>query len=160
MAGRMTLPFKSRYCSQCLDVKLTLGLHGVPVDGVLDSYGSVVVKVSKSSADERRTAVLPEQPVEALNALPGVRGYECVVFLGDVFQNAACLEDSERWGEIVVQKRRDLRIRVYVNKTRPELIQLEDVGLPGIILDPLDIVQLFEQNRDFLAVWRAQTVQL
>mmetsp|Transcript_29286 Transcript_29286/g.82624 ORF Transcript_29286/g.82624 Transcript_29286/m.82624 type:complete len:240 (-) Transcript_29286:153-872(-) len=141
-------------------IQLSLGLHGVAVNRVLDLQGGIVVEVAKAATHERSAAMLPEEPVQALCPLPLVLWNESIESLRQVKQDAACLKHSKRGGELVVEERRDFGVGIHSHETGRELVQVHDVDLPGVVLDTLEFIQLLEEDGDLLPVGSPQAVQL
>eukprot|EP00406_Dinophysis_acuminata_P070681 CAMPEP_0179295384 /NCGR_PEP_ID=MMETSP0797-20121207/44397_1 /TAXON_ID=47934 /ORGANISM="Dinophysis acuminata, Strain DAEP01" /LENGTH=318 /DNA_ID=CAMNT_0021004633 /DNA_START=16 /DNA_END=969 /DNA_ORIENTATION=+ len=142
-------------------VDCPLHLHGVPVDGVLHLPGRVGVEVPEPAADERRRGHLPHQPADALRAGSRACRDEAAVLVGEVQQDRARLEDTDRAARVrPVHQRRDFRVWVRRHEARGELVAGHDVDRPGVVLDAQGLVQLLEQNGHLLAVGRPQAVQL
>mmetsp|Transcript_9583 Transcript_9583/g.28614 ORF Transcript_9583/g.28614 Transcript_9583/m.28614 type:complete len:334 (-) Transcript_9583:157-1158(-) len=152
------------------DVDDPLGLHGEPVDRVFDLEGSVLVKVSESAAEIRTGAHLPHEPVHALGALATVGRQEFSLAFGQVEQNGRGFPYRERVGVVlvlvlggggggcnrIIQQRGDLRVGIDVHKGRSELLQLENVDEPGVVLQ----TEFLEQYSDLLAVGSPERVEL
>ena len=102
----------------------------------------------------------PEEPIVNFGALPDISGNKSRVLLRHVLQDAASLKHRQRRVKGPVYQCWNLRVWIDVNKPRTELIELHDVDLPCVVFEALQIMQLLQQNRDLLAIWRAQGVKL
>jgi len=68
-------------------VELALGFHGEAVDGVLDFYRCVAIKVAETAAEEGRRALQPEEPVQGFGAASRIFWQEVTEFFCQVEQN-------------------------------------------------------------------------
>src|SRR5690606_16715931 len=139
-----------------------LGLHRVAVDRILVALGRVGVEMPEAAADERRAAHLPHKPRERLGTRRvGLRQQE-VELLGQVDEDRTALEYPERLRSRAVDQRGDLAIGVDVDEARPELVALEDLDRPGVVLGVGEarLEQLLEHDRHLHPVRRAERVEL
>ncbi|MCY1441817.1 hypothetical protein D9M71_581540 [compost metagenome] len=144
------------------DIQLPLGLHREAVDRVLELLWRVCIEMSEAAAQVGRRTHLPEQPVEGFGAPCGIGGQEFAEFLRQVEQDRTRLEDADRRLHAAVQQRRDLRVRVDLDKTAGELFTLADADQPGVVLgtDMPKRQQLLEHDGHLHAIGRGQRIQL
>ena len=101
----------------------------------------------------------PEQPVENLGARWARGGQQGAVFLGQIHQDRARFEHARAC--IVVHEGRDLRVRVDVDKARPELIAIPNADHPCVIVGLMTCGEkLFEHHSDFHAVGGGHGIEL
>ena len=93
--------------------------------------------MAEAAADIGRAAHLPEQPGQAFGTSGGVGRKKRTELLGQIHQDRTGLEDADRLGAAAVDQCRDLRVRVYRDKTAAELIALADLDQPRIVFRAL-----------------------
>jgi hypothetical protein len=114
-------------------IQLALGFHREAVDRVFDLARRIGVEMPEAAAQVGRAAHLPEQPRQALGALPQVGGQEGAELLGQVQQDRAGLEHADRLRPAAVDQRRDLGVRVGRDEAAAELLAFVDADQPGVV---------------------------
>src|SRR5690625_1813336 len=143
-------------------VQLALGFHGVTVDGVLDLDRRIGVEMPEATAQKRRGAGLPEQPVEAFGAPVNVLRHKAAELFGQIQKNGTGFKVAPVWLDALVQHGRNLGVRVDIHKARAELLAFAYPDQPGIVLGLLvaGFQQLLEHDGDLDPVGRAQRIEL
>mmetsp|Transcript_16524 Transcript_16524/g.49329 ORF Transcript_16524/g.49329 Transcript_16524/m.49329 type:complete len:339 (-) Transcript_16524:28-1044(-) len=143
-------------------VELPFSLHGITVDGILQPFGGIKVKMAEPTSHEWCTPHLPHQPTQALGALGGAsrEQFAIGVFFCEVDQDRTRFKDAGRRRSGVVHHGGDLRIRVEIDEPRSELCSI-DFDLPRVVIKlGVHRANLLEHDGHLNAVRRAQTIQL
>src|SRR5208282_3699392 len=96
-------------------VELTLHLHRVAIDRILDLRRRVGEEVAESSAEIRRASHLPEQPGQAFGARAGLGRQEGAKLFREIEQDRAGLEDPDRLRTAAIYHRRYLGVGIDRN---------------------------------------------
>ncbi|RMN75181.1 hypothetical protein ALQ52_04431 [Pseudomonas cannabina pv. alisalensis] len=143
-------------------VELTFGLHRKPVDGVLELLGRIRIKMPEPAAQIRRSAHLPEQPVQGLGTSCRIGRQERGKLLRQIQQNRSGFEHPHRRLMASVQQRRDFRVGIDLDKAAGKLLTLGDANQPRVVFRSTvsQRQQLLQHDRDLHPIGRRQRIQL
>src|SRR5207245_11795569 len=102
------------------------------VDGVFDLGRRVGIEMAKTAAEIGRTAHLPEQPRKTFGARLDVGRQERAELFREIDQDGGGLEDADRLLAAAVHQRRNLRVRIDLDKAAAELVAV-DPDQPGVV---------------------------
>mmetsp|Transcript_18056 Transcript_18056/g.20329 ORF Transcript_18056/g.20329 Transcript_18056/m.20329 type:complete len:240 (+) Transcript_18056:226-945(+) len=144
------------------NIQLTLGFHGKSVDGIFELFRRIGIEMAKAAAQIGGAAHLPEQPAHDLGARCAFFGQEGSEFFGQMHQDRSGFKDTHRFVAAMIHQRRDLGVRVHINKPRPELIAITDIDQPSVILGVgvTGSQQFFQHHGDFDAIGCCQRIKL
>ena len=118
--------------------------------------------MAEAATQVGRAAHLPEQPRQAFGARGRIGGQQRAELLGQVQQDRAGLEHTDRLRAAAVQQCRNLRVRVHRDEATAELLAFADADHPGVVLRAAvaQRQQLLQHHGHLHAVRGGQRIQL